>query len=626
MLNGKKIIALCMAKAGDNRHFEFISSLNRNLQENGYKLFIYHTCSDFYRQKQSEEGEKAVFELMDYDIIDAVVLFCESFWDKELLKQLIETAQRHDTPVISVGEIHENATSVVFDYESGFEAVIRHVIEYHGVKDTCMIAGAKGEYHSENRINVYKKVLAEHQLPFSEKQVYYGDFWWGPTRDAVQKMIEEKTLPKAILCANDGMAIAACEELKKQGYLVPEQVLVTGFDGTESALIHEPPITTAKCDMDLATKEITEILNCLGEGKETASVHEVPYVADIYHTCGCKTKTGHGINIGERMKWAEDRFYKYQDDERTLMEVSEQILGCESPSQFAECLKEFKFYNACFVVNSDCLDETVNPASSERAFAYDEIMQVVYRTDAEGVAFPEAMPKKNLLPDLESRMMYREDPLLFTAMTFLGKAFGYMYFGSVQPEEYAKILQYVKTLGNAFGTYRIVKNLKYTADSMERMSQQDFLTGVLNRTGFYAALPSLLEKANGKYVMVASLDVDNLKKVNDLYGHSAGDFVIKKVAEAMEALPFDDKLCGRFGGDEMVLCAVADTVAEEKLLQERIEEYLNKENAKSNRPYEAAASIGVVTVKVEAFDMTSALKRSDQLMYENKARKKAGRR
>ena len=125
--------------------------------------------------------------------------------------------------------------------------------------------------------------------------------------------------------------------------------------------------------------------------------------------------------------------------------------------------------------------------------------------------------------------------------------------------------------------------------------------------------------------MVASLDVDNLKRINDQFGHAAGDFVIKAVAEAMEAIPFERKICGRFGGDEMVLCVVADTVAEESLLRSRIEKYLQELNLRSGRPYVADASIGVVTVRAEAFDMSIALKRSDQVMYENKLKKKTGR-
>ena len=132
---------------------------------------------------------------MDYSIIDAVVVFCESFKDDALVDQLIATANRNKTPVISVGEVRQNAVPLMFDYESGFEEILRHVVEEHGIHHTCMVAGFQGEYHSENRINIYKKVLQENGLPFSDGQIYYGDYWWGPTKQAVQRMIVEETVP-----------------------------------------------------------------------------------------------------------------------------------------------------------------------------------------------------------------------------------------------------------------------------------------------------------------------------------------------------------------------------------------------------------------------------------------------
>ena len=92
----------------------------------------------------------------------------------------------------------------------------------------------------------------------------------------------------------------------------------------------------------------------------------------------------------------------------------------------------------------------------------------------------------------------------------------------------------------------------------------------------------------------------------------------------MEKIPFEEKLCGRFGGDEMVVCAVADTVAEERMLKEGIEHNLAVINEKSGNPYRAEASIGVVTVRSDSFALMEALKKADKLMYENKARKKAG--
>lgn len=106
------------------------------------------------------------------------------------------------------------------DYEAGFEQAVRHIIEYHGITDTAMIAGIEGKEHSEQRIMAYKKVLAENNLPFTDDMLSYGDYWSGPAQKAVEEMIARGHVPKAIICANDMMAITVCAVLSRKSRMM----------------------------------------------------------------------------------------------------------------------------------------------------------------------------------------------------------------------------------------------------------------------------------------------------------------------------------------------------------------------------------------------------------------------
>lgn len=287
MYNGYKIIALCISKAGDERHFEFIEALNKAVISCGFRLFIYHTCSDLYQKTRNEEGDKTVFELIDYDVVDAVIIFDEAFQDKAPVDAVALSATQHGIPVVSVGAIRDGCASFLFGYEKGFEQVVRHVIEYHGVKDTCFIAGTRGEICSEQRISAYKRVLADNGIEFRPDRLFYGDYWWGPTQTAVQNIIASGDIPQAIICANDSMAVTVCRELKKSGYSVPKDILVTGFDGTESAVRCIPPITTCKCSLDLAAKKILKVIGRMFEGEACEGCYDIDFVIDIYRSCGC---------------------------------------------------------------------------------------------------------------------------------------------------------------------------------------------------------------------------------------------------------------------------------------------------------------------------------------------------
>ena len=79
------------------------------------------------------------------------------------------------------------------------------------------------------RVNVmfdYREVLEEHGIAYDDRRVYYGQFWEKPTHQEMERMLQEwEELPEAIVCANDAMAIAVNDFLKKKGYRVPDELM-----------------------------------------------------------------------------------------------------------------------------------------------------------------------------------------------------------------------------------------------------------------------------------------------------------------------------------------------------------------------------------------------------------------
>lgn len=617
MYHGDKVIALCISKAGSERNFEFIKALNDACAGKGFRLFIYHTCSDLYWGTRSEEGEKAVFSLIDFSVVDIVMIFEEAFHDKTAVDRVAALAAGRQVPVVSVGAVRENGISFLFDYAAGFEKIVRHVIEDHGLRDTCFFAGRKGDPHSDQRIGAYKKVLAENGIEFAPERLFYGDYWWRPTQNAVRAMVESGIVPQAVICVNDMTAITVCEELKKYEYAVPGDIAVTGFDGTWEAMSCVPPITTCKCDLELTAKHMIGVMEGMLAGETADPVHYVDYAVEIYRSCGCD-KEPPLINVGERLKKAEDKFNGYQNDERLFYEMQEKIIESDSMAHFVKYLHNLNFENTCIIVNNDCFDESVNPSVRRKEKYFDESVQVLYATDSELSGFPAPLRYDGLLTYLDHLTSpYR--PLIFSTLSYLGIPMGVICFGfRVDIECYCKILQYVMTLNTAIGNYRLIRYLEYVATSVENMSKQDFMTGLYNRKGFYKELPGLVENAGDKNILVASVDLDGLKNINDRFGHEDGDFAIKAVADAVKQIPFPEKICGRFGGDELVVCAVTEESDAERLLIDSVEHYLSKRNQESGKPFLISASVGVRMFGGGNLDFETALKLSDEKMYQVK--------
>ena len=102
------------------------------------------------------------------------------------------------------------------------------------------------------------------------------------------------------------------------------------------------------------------------------------------------------------------------------------------------------------------------------------------------------------------------------------------------------------------------------AERLERLANQDELTGALTRRAFLAQAGALLEAARGaaQRVTLAIVDIDHFKSINDRYGHAAGDRVLAQFGRIVKGGVRASDVFGRLGGEEFALF-FADVAREE---------------------------------------------------------------
>jgi diguanylate cyclase (GGDEF)-like protein len=158
-------------------------------------------------------------------------------------------------------------------------------------------------------------------------------------------------------------------------------------------------------------------------------------------------------------------------------------------------------------------------------------------------------------------------------------------------------------------------------EEIRRLSVTDELTGLNNRRGFYLLAEQKLRGTHhlGHSCVLAFLDVDGLKRVNDDQGHDAGDALIKDVAEVLRTIERDSDILARIGGDEFCVM-VTETGNATRTLKERLSEAFRSFNATRNRPYRVSASIGIVRAPASgsAATVDQLLAEADELMYAEK--------
>jgi diguanylate cyclase (GGDEF)-like protein len=157
------------------------------------------------------------------------------------------------------------------------------------------------------------------------------------------------------------------------------------------------------------------------------------------------------------------------------------------------------------------------------------------------------------------------------------------------------------------------------------LSLVDELTGLNNRRGFLALGEHFVKLANrsGMPFMVAFVDLDDMKKINDTFGHQEGNRALVEAANVLrDSCRRSDILC-RMGGDEFaILIADVNTTCGDVVIR-RIQQKLDSCNTDPDRRYPLSLSIGIVAANItEPANLEQLLHEADALMYAQKQKKK----
>ncbi len=175
----------------------------------------------------------------------------------------------------------------------------------------------------------------------------------------------------------------------------------------------------------------------------------------------------------------------------------------------------------------------------------------------------------------------------------------------------------------------IMDQLEQTNDVLKRnniildnLSRIDQMTGIYNRRGFYEAAEDFLKGglAGGENYLVLYVDMDNLKIVNDRYGHDDGDFALIRIATTLkEALGDAAGVIGRIGGDEFA-CIVRGSEEPENI-KSMLRNSFDEFNRSSDKPYNVNASVGIFRIEDSAMTLEEALALADEDLYREKQKR-----
>ena len=629
----KKRIAV-FSTAWNGEHIGgILMGMREKVRETGDDLFIFNNYGGFEVGSEYNDCEYSIFQLPLKSHLDGVIVVSNNMDSIGRISNIIETCREKNIPCVTVELAIPQVHCVGTDNYEAMATLVEHLVSVHGCKTLNYVGGNFD--HAENglRKKAFMDVLKKHDLPVEEIRIRDYDF----TRTGGMRAFADFdevgiALPDAVVCANDDMAIGYVQELLKHGYRVPEDTIVTGFDGLFEAQCCTPGITSVGRGKETLGAACVEQILGMITGKEYPEHTTLPFEFRPNESCGCKDCIDHIPIIKKRLN---ENIYKDQQIRWRLNLMQKRLLTCKTVAELNTTLyselQDINIQKFAIMLNEE---EYIKHFTSEsvrerKEGAFSEKMRVLFqgKTSQSGRSF-EVFETVKLFPE-----EWRSNPdeslvLLFMPLHLNGIQYGYCVMEDrIDLIVNENLFYWTSIMNLVIDHVRQNISIRMLNDRLSHMYMQDAMTGIYNRFALKNFGEPLLERnrMEGRRTLFLFADMDGLKSINDTYGHEVGDLSIKEMAHVMQqSRPDSSYFCIRYGGDEFLMMGTCDSEEAAALIQSAIEQRIREAVPVSNAPVRLSASVGYFLTSESDTEQSldEYISQADRMMYQIKKERK----
>lgn len=590
-------------------------------------------------------------KILNNDDVDGVIIIPNSFSnyiDFDTLSKELQLLS--GKPVVSIARKIDlpDCKYTCNTSEKAYDLVIEHLKNKHN-KSKIAFFGAEmvDSPESTERFESFKKALAKHDLPFYPDLVFQGDFTPGTAEEVLSKIVKTKEDLNfdAICCVNDFTAAGCIYHFNKIDVLVPEDVIVFGYDDHDIALKLYPKLSSINQNIPLTGAKAAEMIYDMLQGKLVPEKVITDSTPVYRQSCGCVAGSvetsayydwlGTYYEKDESRKKAE--ISSIRKHQRVLSEIYNMINLIDGKISFenvmdtlkkAVKISDFQTVLACFY------DEPLIVAKEESFIIPEKIRaQLIVDTKTDDYEiFPfkkgdEFVLKERIMP--ERCECYGNGLYVMYPIFMRNKNFGYMIC-KCNVTEYTLTAINLKILTDILvNAYESSMSIRQQKDLLEKnlslsmSAKTDELTKLFNRRGFMDYGQRLIEMAmfSNKTGGVFFCDLDGLKKVNDTWGHEIGDLAIKTEAQVLRNTFRESDMIGRLSGDEFAIVAPGFKLEYVETIRRRLADANENFSKEVGLPFTLSISIGVVMFNSKTSDLSELLTLADKQLYVEKKQK-----
>lgn len=622
---GKKNIGVFFNCSEARFQRRFCQAIASAAKKKGYNILFFMTFDVRDDDSSFNKMNDKTIKFAPIEHLDAIIIAYDTF-DRPTLRQVLETEikARATCPVISFREVFKDYYSVTSNANDAVRNLINHLTDVHHCHNIAFMAGYEQHHDSNERLKIYKEVMAEKGLPVYDNYIFHGDMWRYMGEEAFKNFFSDPAhIPQAIICANDYMARALCTVAIEHGLEIPGDLIITGVDDIAEAAEYHPTLTTISVDIKKMAEQTIELAEKLIHKQYIKPLHVVPAKIIYRESCGC---LGEESTISYQLQL--NQYYETvshllgQPHNQTMFQID--LDSCDSMDELLDTIQRnmdlLAKHKALYIFLSGHENE-----NGGRAFEED-ITEEVERIFAYSNGERHRMQKKlyNTKKYLHLSDFDTDEPraVYFSILHDSTNCFGFIVseFENLKDTVDQHYFDWLLKISLAINKYFMSTELKHLLDQTKKNSLSDFMTNMTNRRGFYLWMSENRRDwiDNKTEIVFVSLDLDGLKDINDNLGHEVGDDAIIAASRIIKDNCPDTGICARSGGDEFLMVYPASTISPEELLS-KIEADVMAENAKDATPFELGISLGYFTTVIdESTRIEDCMAASDKKMYEMK--------
>lgn len=616
----RKRIAVFLGELGREFQREFCDVVRKTANAKGYDVFLFNNFGSYANTFLFDVGEKFVCKIPVLSEYSGIILLPDTFdidgMDEMVLQKVREEA---NCPVVSVRNGSDDTYRIVIDDYATSYNLTDHFIKEHGYKKICYMSGPLSSEDAMNRYNGYLDAMRDNGLVPLDEAFFEGDFWTIRCKDAAAKFMKAYDgKPDAILFANDYMLIGTCEELKKNGIRIPQDIAVAGYDEIIEGKRYQPPLTTVRMPTEEMALKAMSIIEDVNAGIDVPMRTSLQGEILIKGSCGCNPDMP-SEDISAWINKMSDGYINLRTASFITADVQNHIKEEEKLAFISGFVERF-YFDRVYICLTQNAGDSINPYSDEM------ILRAVLPIDDEYNKKPQIgqpFDRRLIIPE---EVYDSSKPTTFIVLTIHHKntTFGYVAMEWNDKDFTMFIAPFMSALALAYDDLRMQQQFTELIE-IKKLNFRDSLTGVSNRRGFEQNLANLISSKTltTDIISFVSADIDNLSEINDTYGHYEGDSAICLFADVLKTVTDSNDIFARVGEDEFyVVLTSSDRSIHDNFIR-TVHEELEHRNSTEGNDFDVRASLGICTIN--SSDIGNAfehLQIADKRMLEAKMRNK----